>query len=104
MENEDERMADYIDREALKEAFWDACNNCLSEDDVADLIDRMPAADVAPVDHGRWVQEREIESHFLGSGTSFHCSACGRKAGHNQVKAYHYCPRCGAKMDKDGTQ
>lgn len=71
---------------------------------VTDLQDSVPAADVAPVNHGRWVQEREIENHFLGSGTSFHCSACGRKAGHNQVKAYHYCPRCGAKMDKDGAQ
>lgn len=97
-------MAEYIDRTALLAEL--ALNDYpwTDLDDAYNAIQAMPAADVAPVDHGRWVQEREIESHFLGSGTSFHCSACGRKAGHNQVKAYHYCPRCGAKMDKDGTQ
>lgn len=42
-------MAEYIEREALKDAFWSACKNCLSEDDIADLIDDAPAADVAPV-------------------------------------------------------
>lgn len=66
---------------------------------ITDLQDSVPSADVVPVIHGKWVQERQIGNHFMGSGTSFHCSVCGRKAGHNQVKAYHYCPRCGAKMD-----
>lgn len=67
----------------------------------ADMVKKIPTEDVAPVVHGRWVKEREIGNHFMGSGTSFHCSVCGRKAGHNQVKAYHYCPRCGAKMEEE---
>jgi hypothetical protein len=46
-------MAEYIEREALKATFWSACKNCLSEDDIADLIDDAPAADVVPVVHGR---------------------------------------------------
>lgn len=47
--NEALTLDEYIEREALKDAFWSACENCLSEDDIADLIDDMPAADVAPV-------------------------------------------------------
>lgn len=93
-------MADYIDREALKEAFWDACNNCLSEDDVADLIDRMPAADVAPVVHGRWVnvllhREKPIRMDAL-------CTLCSNCKKESDRTAF--CPHCGAKMDKDGAQ
>lgn len=67
----------------------------------ADMVKKIPTEDVEPVAHGRWVKEREIGNHFMGSGTNFHCSVCGRKAGHNQVKAYHYCPRCGAKMEEE---
>lgn len=68
---------------------------------VKSVFSDMPAADVVPAVHGKWVKERDVLSHFVGSGTSFHCSVCGMKAGHNQVKAYHYCPRCSAKMEED---
>lgn len=96
-------MADYIDREALKEAFWDACNNCLSEDDVADLIDGMPAADVAPVVHGAWIAVcdemrdilKERDQYIMIRG--YRCSRCGRFEGKTEL----YC-HCGAKMDEEG--
>lgn len=92
-------MAEYIEREALKEKFWGACKNCLSEDDIADLIDDVPAANVAPVVHGEWVRYKEPQNPYRGNGTSYKCSVCGRTAGHHQVKLYKYCPKCGAKMD-----
>lgn len=96
-------MADYIDRGKLIEAIKNDCSEMVyyTKSEAIDCINAEPTADVAPVIHGRWVKERQIGNHFMGSGTSFHCSVCGRKAGHNQVKAYHYCPRCGAKMDKE---
>lgn len=92
-------MAEYIEREALKEKFWGACKNCLSEDDIADLIDDVPAANVAPVVHGRW----ELD-HADTEDSSFdvvRCSTCGYKAYAISVhiRNENYCPVCGAKMD-----
>lgn len=53
------------------------------------LLDEIPAADVAPVVHGRWGDD--------GSGIII-CSECGR--GYSLIPRYtHYCPNCGAKMD-----
>lgn len=50
------------------------------------LVNDMPAADVAPVRHGRW--------YDVGS-LSCRCSMCGCK--NDRVRPY--CPVCGAKMD-----
>lgn len=81
-------MTEYIEREALKDAFWSACKNCLSEDDIADLIDDAPAADVAPVVHGRWVER-------IGRAE---CSVCHDECWALSALSYNYCPNCGAKM------
>ena len=53
-------------------------------------VSDAPAADVAPVVHGRW-----IPFHSKISGDIQYCSAC--KIGF-AAKA-DYCPHCGAKMD-----
>ena len=56
-------------------------------------LEAFPAADVAPVVHGRWVEhEFEDEPCF---GTEYECSACGKF----QYGDSKYCPNCGAKMD-----
>lgn len=48
-----------------------------------------PAADVAPVVHGRWIEDGSL---------IIPCSEC--KRGYNLIAKYtHYCPNCGAKMD-----
>lgn len=48
-----------------------------------------PAADVAPVVHGRWIEDGSL---------IITCSEC--KRGYNLIAKYtHYCPNCGAKMD-----
>ncbi len=50
----------------------------------------MPAADVAPVVHGRW-----LDNSIPGSMLSV-CSVCGFTCGSS---SFFYCPNCGAKMD-----
>ena len=82
-------MAEYIEREALlkKLAERDLCL-CVSESDIKDI----PAADVAPVVHGRWVDNGIPGSMLSG------CSVCGFSCG---AFSFSYCPNCGAKMDKD---
>lgn len=56
----------------------------------------IPAADVAPVRHGRWILEREPD----GKPYCFHCSVCDDDFHYIGITvAYDYCPNCGAKMD-----
>ncbi len=49
------------------------------------------AADVAPVVHGRWVDNGIPDSMLSG------CSVCGFTCGSS---SFSYCPKCGAKMDE----
>lgn len=59
-------------------------------------VDAIPAADVAPVKHGRWKLEENWET---GYGVYVHvCTACNAITPVN-VSRYKYCPNCGAKMD-----
>ena len=65
------------------------------------LIDSVPAADVAPVRHGRWMPEDECKVAFHSK-----CSECGcfvsnfpEDAFLDCSQAWNYCPNCGAKMD-----
>ena len=55
-------MADYIERKVVKELLN------INYGGYLDAIDRIPAADVVPVVHGRWTH--------LG-GDEWYCSACG---------------------------
>lgn len=64
-------------------------NFCEGLYEATELVDEIPAADVAPVVHGRWGDD--------GSGIIIY-SECGR--GYSLIPRYtHYCPNCGAKMD-----
>lgn len=91
-------MDEYIEREALirriKEIHCAECDSyhgvrCRAcwVDDTLDYIDSEPAADVAPVRHGRWKNE--------GMG-DFRCSICSYIGSAAILNSY--CPNCGAKM------
>ena len=66
----------------------------------------VPAADVAPVRHGRWF-DTGVENE---TGSIYFCSACNKYNNPNKkdVKMRRakekpdYCPNCGAKMDLEG--
>lgn len=58
----------------------------------------LPAADVAPVVHGEWSENKE--HIYLANGEwkewiNFYCSECD--APNNSPT--DYCPHCGARMD-----
>ena len=64
-------------------------------DGVRTIIAGIPAADVAPVVHGRWAH--------LG-GDEWCCSACGfviTTEGSWDKPTKKYCEDCGARMDGD---
>lgn len=93
MNTEAMTTAEYIEREAaLATLFRDndwVCNASASYRAIANI----PAADVAPVVHGRWAH--------LG-GDEWCCSACGfviTTEGSWDKPTKKYCEDCGAKMD-----
>lgn len=100
-------MAEYIDRDALKCGI---VKRGIAEDALRTLldwnsglmklvmleIDEIPAADVEPVRHGRWIEYPY--AHY------FKCSECKCPVPYkkavltNGKRKYNYCPNCGAKM------
>lgn len=80
-------MAEYIDREKAKSLLHIEYAYAAEQ-----LLDEIPAADVAPVVHGRW---NVIEGRRLDNAI---CSNCGRRF-QAYYEAYSFCPNCGAKMD-----
>ena len=91
-------MAEYIEREALMIAL---CKEIIGDgdyyngkddmqDEIRDMVSRFPAADVAPVRHGRW-----LPFHSTAAGDIQYCSACEIGC----TWKPNYCPNCGAKMD-----
>ena len=64
-------------------------------------IENFPAADVAPVVHGRWIGAP------LCGNDNCRCSECGSWHNvHANLRGeiiQKYCPNCGAKMDLEET-
>ena len=91
-------MAEYIEREALLATLAMADNPFTTLDNAWDMVEQAPAADVAPVVHGKWVK-----AHWRNSVSCANCSICGFEAYHcdfrGAQKTYNFCPNCGAKMD-----
>lgn len=57
-------------------------------------VSDAPAADVAPIVHGQWIEKSAPARKIY-----FECSHCGAQENkHTAIKGY-YCWRCGAKMD-----
>ena len=87
-------MAEYIKREsALMKLMQDGC----SAKNLQSISD-MPAADVAPVVHGRWEQDADGD---------WYCTNCDEvvaicESGKERTYRKPYCPNCGAKMDGAG--
>ena len=57
------------------------------------VLQQAPAADVAPVVHGRWVNTHS-DSEFV------QCSLCKYPV-YAAWNVTSYCPNCGAKMDEE---
>lgn len=80
-------MAGYIERETLYEL--------LKDEDRCGYLDRLDiasvtAADVAPVRHGKWIEN-------YGAPNVKRCSVCKTERWAKD-SWWRYCPNCGAKM------
>ena len=88
-------MAGYVEREKVlsKAAPVEGCfSDMISAYDVI----MLPAADVAPVRHGRWVHT-DYAIHWTAKDE---CNECTYHASdRDDLSHYNYCPNYGAKMD-----
>ena len=94
-------MAEYIERGALmqfpiRRNHYDRKNGnkhfINGIESVLEYAENLPAADVAPVVHGRWI--------YKGDSDMWVCSRCGRGVNANPEGIELYCYHCGAKMDE----
>lgn len=87
-------MAEYIEREAVIRVVNGKSSLTMTRSDLIDSISNLPAADVAPVVHGRWVSVAGKRERI--------CSRCLRdepyKNADDDAEVFEFCPHCGAKM------
>lgn len=83
-------MAEYIDREKAKRLLHIEYAYAAEQ-----LLDEIPAADVAPVVHGVW--EFLGPNRLIGECMCGTCSVC--KVRSKYIVNTMLCPNCGAKMD-----
>lgn len=85
-------MAEYIEREALMKELSESVEP-FNTGSVFRAIRKQLAADVAPVRHGRWIEEHDY----------LKCSECGVMVKRNfvffDIGDWNFCPNCGARMD-----
>ena len=111
-------MDDYIKREALRDALYDA--DAITMNGVK-IFNQFPSSDVVQVVHGRWILEAHDERVNYRWNVTAECSECcdeqkeiwagffpnvpapiARDAAlisAESVKLSNYCPNCGARMD-----
>ena len=100
-------MAEYIEREALLKAISKVGGSPLIEWDtvgVVGLVANQPAADVAPVRRGQWL---DLRGDYQTAKCSFCASQYEVTFGEESngmlfdcfKRSYKYCPNCSAKME-----
>lgn len=90
-------MSEYVKRESLIERFKELGlgENSFIERVFADgaysVLESFPSADVAPIVHGKLIDNKYC----------VFCSVCGYHWYHcdDRIQEFNYCPNCGAKMD-----
>lgn len=93
-------MAEYFEREALIGDLTAAMDHRgmgqVIGQTLIRYVKRQPAADVAPVVHGRWEKTGKQNDTWT-------CSACGSRVGAFLAGCSAYCYHCGAKMGGGAT-
>lgn len=83
-------VGDYISREAALSAQ----NKSMNLAECRKRLERLPAADVVEVRHGRWNEVEHGEN-----GVLCECSTCKEWMLFYYGFDANFCPNCGAKMD-----
>ena len=92
-------MSDYISRETIKDTMlrygFKAPDMTVTEF----VEDELPATDVEPVRHGKWLEWFPGDCALIMTGEEmlYRCSSCDAK--YSDAEGYKYCPNCGAVME-----
>ncbi len=95
-------MAEYIERSAGVSILRAKANMAVLMDaapyfeEAAQMLEKLPAADVAPVVHGRWEMRPTGMATDTGPEYKAYCTVCNEP---NKQYQPPFCPHCGAKMD-----
>ena len=89
-------MARVLDTPTTSPAYQRYSAQLTERVQVARMVEDAPAADAAPVVHGRWIDTEFYGPHHM---TIVQCSACKNESEGSLDDAF--CPMCGAKMDKE---
>ena len=113
-------MAEYIEREALEVALNYRLNSLMAEngeydhytsgfDEAVTRVEAFPAADVAPVQHGKWVFGKDLPyswGQIPKNKYHLYCSECLEQAFNRSEDndpdfdvETPYCPTCGCCID-----
>ncbi len=121
-------MSKYIDVDVFIKSFCEAlpglkaqvdpdltpktCAYLRGAEAIIEDLTEFPAADVAPVVHGRWVFGKDLADSFGSINKNkyhLYCSECRNQAFNKTVDNdpdfdvdTPFCPWCGAKMDGEG--
>ena len=94
-------MAEYITKKAAINAVENAPSELFQSEweEIEEAINTAPAADVAPVVHGRWDDSGRYT--FPNGDTAVVCPNCGCALTESEyhLNNWNYCPVCGDKMD-----
>lgn len=98
-------MAEYVTKEQVIDWFrpYGHMDESIPYETMVSDLRGMPAADVTPVRHGRWISLTKCANEGV------YCSICKKKVwksdyawcskrSRNKLRS-NYCPNCGAKMD-----
>ena len=86
-------MDEYIEREAAIAAIMSDPPDAHYQSWYAEKINEIPAAEVAQVRHGRWIEQEKYTF-----GVLYDCSICVNRILDNG-HSWNYCPNCGCRMD-----
>ena len=100
-------MAEYIEREAAYKVLTDYYHHSteFQHGALLEALYRVPAADVQPVRHGRWIPDYDYAEYdydgstLLAEPRKFQDGWQGSLCGQYEPSETSYCPNCGAKMD-----
>lgn len=112
-----ETMSKYVNVDAFVEALCKTLSTLRKQKDntpesiaflkgaqvVAKELMKFPAADVAPVVHGRWICINKRYGEYECSVCHGVDANCSDYYGIHAVTEQEFCPNCGAKMDKEET-
>ena len=92
-------MAEYYEKEKVIEFIRSYRNSTDVAFHMEEHVNEVPAADVVPVRHGRWMHK--YDALWSGGGKT-KCSICNygyADGAYHEVDEFSFCPNCGAKMD-----